>query len=261
MAPIRRYLRISKYSVLECRIYLDNPADTRWLLDPRDPVLKRIFTLIKPLVLPKLREENERAKARKKSNPVKDVIVEDEFEVAIFLRESGTRHSILRRHKTFGISKGRKGNLYELGSTDASPINVTENTLEANPAILVESDNESDIDLQDIPESTQTGETSSYSKRQRGPQSFDNAVDLPGSTRKRTGVVEGLLEEEDGTDDKKLGMATTNEGFNIWGWVLCLLVTRRGQKARTVRTASGASGQALLEEWMSTQVQQDMDED
>jgi hypothetical protein len=76
MAPIRRYLRISKYSVLECRIYLDNPADTRWLLDPRDPVLKRIFTLIKPLVLPKLREENERAKARKKSNPVKDVIVE-----------------------------------------------------------------------------------------------------------------------------------------------------------------------------------------
>ena len=76
MAPIRRYLRISKYSVLECRIYLDNPADTRWLLDPRDPVLRRIFTLIKPLVLPKLREENERAKARKKSNPVKDVIAE-----------------------------------------------------------------------------------------------------------------------------------------------------------------------------------------
>jgi hypothetical protein len=76
MAPIRRYLRISKYSVLECRIYLDNPADTRWLLDPRDPVLKRVFTLIKPLVLPKLREENERVKARKKSNPVKDVIVE-----------------------------------------------------------------------------------------------------------------------------------------------------------------------------------------
>ncbi len=26
MAPIRRYLRITKYSVLECRIYLDNPT-------------------------------------------------------------------------------------------------------------------------------------------------------------------------------------------------------------------------------------------
>jgi hypothetical protein len=261
MAPIRRYLRISKYSVLECRIYLDNPADTRWLLDPRDPVLRRIFTLIKPLVLPKLREENERAKARKKSNPVKDVIAEDEFEVAIFLRESGTRHSILRRYKTFGVSEGREGNQYGLGSTDASPIDVTESTLEANPAILVESDNESDVDLQDIPESTQAGETSSQSERQRGSQSFANTLHLPRSTRNRTGAGEGLPGEEDGTDDKKLGMATTYEGFNIWGWVLCLLVTRRGQKARTVKPASGASGQVLLEEWMSTQVQQDIDED
>ena len=76
MAPIRRYLRISKYSVLECRIFLENPSDTRWLLDSRDPVLPRIFNTIKPLVLPKLREENERALAKKKSNPVKDVLVE-----------------------------------------------------------------------------------------------------------------------------------------------------------------------------------------
>jgi hypothetical protein len=78
MAPIRRYLRISKYSVLECRIFLENPSDARWLLDSnaRDPVLPRIFNTIKPLVLPKLREENERALAKKKSNPVKDVLIE-----------------------------------------------------------------------------------------------------------------------------------------------------------------------------------------
>jgi hypothetical protein len=80
MAPIRRYLRISKYSVLECRIYLDNPSDTRWLLDTRDPnalpMIRRIFETIKPLVLPKLREENERALAKKKSHPVRDVLVE-----------------------------------------------------------------------------------------------------------------------------------------------------------------------------------------
>lgn len=78
MAPIRRYLRISKYSVLECRIYLDNPSDTRWLLDSRHPVLPRIFSAIRPLVLPKLREENERLFAKKKSKPVKDVIAEGE---------------------------------------------------------------------------------------------------------------------------------------------------------------------------------------
>lgn len=76
MAPIRRYLRISKYSVLECRIYLDNPSDSRWLLNPGDPVLPRVFAAIQPLVLPKLREENERLWSRKKGKPVKDVIAE-----------------------------------------------------------------------------------------------------------------------------------------------------------------------------------------
>ena len=61
MAPLRRYLRISPHSVLEVRIYLDNPADSaRWLLHPRDPVLPLVLEAVKPLVLPKLREENER---------------------------------------------------------------------------------------------------------------------------------------------------------------------------------------------------------
>ena len=76
MAPIRRYLRITKYSVIECRIYLDNPSDTRWLLDRRDSVIARVFAAIRPLVLPKLREETARAITKKKDKPVKDVIVE-----------------------------------------------------------------------------------------------------------------------------------------------------------------------------------------
>jgi hypothetical protein len=76
MAPIRRYLRISKYSVLECRIYLESPSDSRWLLDSRDPVLPRVIAAVRPLVLPKLREENERLFMRKKGKPVKDVIAE-----------------------------------------------------------------------------------------------------------------------------------------------------------------------------------------
>lgn len=90
MAPIRRYLRISKYSVLECRIFLENPSDARWLLDTtsRDPVLPRIFNTIKPLVLPKLREENERTLAKKKSNPVKDVLVEGMY-TCVSLAASG----------------------------------------------------------------------------------------------------------------------------------------------------------------------------
>lgn len=76
MAPIRRYVRISKYSVLECRIFLENPADgPRWLLNTQDPALPRVFEAVKPLILPKLREENERAKGKgKKKKSVKDVV-------------------------------------------------------------------------------------------------------------------------------------------------------------------------------------------
>jgi hypothetical protein len=78
MAPIRRYLRITKYSVLECRIYVDNPALAEsWLLNPRNPVLPRVIESVRPLVLPKLREENERAKGKGgKKKGVKDVVVE-----------------------------------------------------------------------------------------------------------------------------------------------------------------------------------------
>ncbi|OAA55309.1 hypothetical protein SPI_08404 [Niveomyces insectorum RCEF 264] len=102
MAPIRRYLRITKYSVLECRIYLDNPALAQsWLLRPRDPVLPRVIESVRPLVLPKLREERERArkKGTKKKGAIRDVLVEDDFEVALFLTETDTRHSLLYKHR------------------------------------------------------------------------------------------------------------------------------------------------------------------
>jgi hypothetical protein len=82
MAPIRRYLRITKYSVLECRIYLDNPALVHaWLLNPSNPVLPRVIESIRPLVLPKLREERERERNRKskKVRSIKDVVIEGAF--------------------------------------------------------------------------------------------------------------------------------------------------------------------------------------
>lgn len=81
MAPLRRYLRITKHSVLEVRIYLDRPADAEaWLLKRDNPALPRVIQAIRPLVLPKLREENERGKSRTgvkaKKKGVKDVVVE-----------------------------------------------------------------------------------------------------------------------------------------------------------------------------------------
>ncbi|KAL1966598.1 hypothetical protein VTN77DRAFT_4009 [Rasamsonia byssochlamydoides] len=251
MAPIRRYLRISKYSVLECRIYLENPADTRWLLDSRDPVLPRIFAAIKPLVLPKLREENERALAKKKSNPVKDVIVEDDFEVAIFLRESGTRHSILTRHKTFGEAKKIESNSNKLTGVDACSADTN---IESGRSIMIDSDEEPEIDLANIPEAISVDTSNDRSKRRRQSNGGHAAS-------KRSKTEDNIPEDPDADDDKKLRLATRYEGFSIWGWVLCLLVTRRGQKTRPSSTASEAPGQVLMEEWISSQVQPDLEDE
>ena len=75
MAPVRRYLRITAKSVLEVRIYLDNPADApRWLLRGQDPALPRVLAAVRPLVLPKLREENENARKAGKRKGIKDVV-------------------------------------------------------------------------------------------------------------------------------------------------------------------------------------------
>lgn len=100
MAPIRRYLRISKYSVLECRIFLSDPADEAWLgsrfeappgtdddqrsvaarVSAPRTMLQRIFETIRPLVVSKLQEESVRrygpGNAKKKAAPVKDVLVD-----------------------------------------------------------------------------------------------------------------------------------------------------------------------------------------
>lgn len=81
MAPLRRYLRITKHSVLEVRIYLDRPSDSdAWLLRRDDPALPRVIEAVRPLVLPKLREENERARGRGgskgKKKGVKDVVIQ-----------------------------------------------------------------------------------------------------------------------------------------------------------------------------------------
>lgn len=135
MPPIRRYLRISRHSALECRIFLENPADgPRWLLNPADPALPRIFEAVKPLVLPKLKEENERAKGKgKKKKSVKDVVVGDDFEVSVFLTDVGTRHNLVVKNKTFR-------------NADA---NLKSNT-RADPVILREESDE-ELDLARIP--------------------------------------------------------------------------------------------------------------
>ncbi|PBP26804.1 hypothetical protein BUE80_DR002266 [Diplocarpon rosae] len=255
MAPIRRYLRITKFSVLECRIYLDNPslADT-WLLSSRNPVLPRIIESVRPLVLPKLREENERSKGKSgKKKGVKDVVVEEEFEVSVFLTETSTRHSLLSKQKIFKEprKKDLRSNSSKLtGVTGDAPIEV-----EDEPVIVREGNEEEELRLQDIPEADYiesddglfVNQEPRSSKRPRAAVGESQSPGLgiePPSKRRR----DDNLKETD--DKKKMAMETTYDGFSIYGRVLCLVVKRRDPKGNAPAGIGG--GQATMENWISS---------
>ncbi|CCC05984.1 hypothetical protein SMACR_00200 [Sordaria macrospora] len=198
MAPIRRYLRITKYSVLECRIYLDNPALAHsWLLNPRNSILPKVIEAVRPLVLPKLREERERAQSKKKSKKrsIKDVVIEDDFEVSVFLTETDTRHSLLHKQKHFRdkIQTKLKSNSSKLtGESREAPVDVdVEAALlreaaddDDVPIIREENDEDQEVNLNDIPTVDETDVISESanrrSKRRRrqpsGPNN-DSGVD------------------------------------------------------------------------------------
>ncbi|KAM0315180.1 hypothetical protein ACHAO8_004119 [Botrytis cinerea] len=224
MAPLRRYLRISKYSVLECRIYVDNPALAEsWLLNPRNPVLPRVIEKVRPLVLPKLREEQERSKSKGKKKGVKDVVSDD-------------------RNK-----KALQSNSDKLtGNTNDAPIEVAD-----GPAIVREASEES-FSLQDIPEVgndsdlfVSEDEGPRGSKRSRiGRDSTDSDFGPLAKRRK-----DGEISEDDDDDKKKMAMDTSYDGFSVNGRVLCLVVKRKDKKGKAP-AASG--GQAMMEDWITS---------
>ncbi|KAF4974159.1 hypothetical protein FZEAL_8924 [Fusarium zealandicum] len=280
MAPVRRYLRISKYSVLECRIYLDNPALAQsWLLNPRNPVLPRVIESIRPLVLPKLREEKERSKKKSsKKKGIKDVIVSDDFEVSIFLTETSTRHSLLTKTKHFREKlppKMESNSSKLIGETDNVPVDVD---AEDRPPVLQEEDEE-EVRLADIP-IAETATRRSKRQREREVRDDDNseasgadetasAIEIDSDTeappqkrhRARTGSSEDDLGENE--DKKKLAIDVSYEGFAIYGQVLCLVVKKR-ETGRAPHNAAGAAasggmggrirpeGQAMMENWISS---------
>ncbi|KAG6160829.1 hypothetical protein E4U37_004842 [Claviceps purpurea] len=268
MAPVRRYLRISKYSVLECRIYLDNPSLAQsWLLNPRNPVLPRIVESIRPLVLPKLREERERSKKKSsKKKSIKDVIVQDDFEVSMFLTETATRHSLLSKKKHFrdkGLPMMQSNSTKLIDETDHVPVDVDGEQEIA--AIFREEDSDDgggNGRLSEIPVARpkRRRDTTTSDLHTEESGGSDNAIDLDSDTErpvtKRARIPSALGEdasegEED--DKKKLAMDVSYEGFAIYGRVLCLVVRRRENKTQRLR--QDAEGQANMDNWItSTQI-------
>ena len=141
----------------------------------------------------------------------------DDFEVSIFLTEVGTRHALMVKQKTFSDREPIKSNSNKLTGHAADPVMIRE-----------ESDDD-DLEISDIPAARDGDGSDPEDDFERGPDRQD--------------------------DKKKLGFNTTYDGFNIWGFVLCLLVERRGGPGNK-SNAGGGHAQALMEEWISTQQEQ-----
>lgn len=109
-----------------------------------------------------------------------------------------------------------------------------------------------ELDLQDIPEESDDG---NGRRSKRGVDDLfvdededDNSEVMP--SRKRRTVLGN--EEDDEDDKKKMAMATTYDGFSIYGRVLCLVVKKR-------HVVGKQAGEAMMENWVaSTQVEQVM---
>jgi hypothetical protein len=145
----------------------------------------------------------------------------DDFEVSIFLTEISTRHSLLVKSKTFKAKDFGDNPLRDLPSNDDDPVVIRE-----------DSDGEDEAALADILS-----------------VDSDNSEVMEPPTKRQKQRASGDHESD---DKKKLGFQTSYNGFSIWGWVLCLLVERKGVPGKR---SDDTSAQALMQEWISSQQQ------
>ena len=187
----------------------------------------------------------------------------DDFEVAVFLTETSTRHSILRKMKTAKTEKGRLGTTNgRLTGTEDAPVEVGEGA----PGLMnEESEDGQGVRMADIPSAAGEEAVNRATLRKEESQeglfvSDDSdeanaeAQETPSSRDGGNGYVGGEKDGK-GDDKKKLGMDTTYDGFSIYGRILCLVVKRRGTAKG--KGMVGSTGQAMMEEWItSTQMQE-----
>ncbi|KAF8433811.1 hypothetical protein BGX38DRAFT_1255540 [Terfezia claveryi] len=224
-----RYLRVSKYTVLETRIYLDDPTLLKsWFLNPRDPILPKVIEAVRSMVLPKLREETARVMSggakSKKNRAVKEVVTGDGFEVVVFLTEGGTRHFVLSKTRLFHAPKPRiKSNTSKyLSGKETEGIHIRE-------------ENEAFVQLQRIPMNSEVGAGNN------APEECDVIL------------VESSDEEgDDVRDEKKPLSQTAYDGFTIYSRVLCLVVKKLDTSNTYAERPRASSGRGMMEDWITT---------
>ena len=169
----------------------------------------------------------------------------DDFQVSIFLKDQSSRHSLLVKKKDFTEKPNLRSNSSKLtgwltGGDANTPVDVD---APAAP-IMVEDDDE--IDLSAIP---------------AAPKSLvdEDAVTIPSDDEDDNEGLFVTAKDRDkvagGDDKKKLAIKTMYDGFAIYGKILCLIVKRTNLETAI---KAGASGQEMMETWVSTQVAQEM---
>ncbi|KAI9672177.1 MAG: hypothetical protein M1831_001991 [Alyxoria varia] len=289
MPPIRRYLRITRHSVLEVRIYLTDPYSQSWLLNPRLDVLPRIIAEIKPFVFQQLRDDSARAggaKSKKKKG-VKDTAYGEDFEVSVFLTDSSTRHAIMVKQKGFREKRKKmRSNSGKLTSwltagTNERPIEVDVDDNDERPVEIREEsgDEERGAGLDKYPEAGAEADDEQphrKSKRRRGEDADDPLfVQADEDVSEDEGFqaatqAGGTGNEAEDDDKKKMKMDLSYDGFSIYGRTLCLVVKKRKgakDKASSANAEEAAGNEVgarhMLENWVSTQAAQEqiIDED
>jgi hypothetical protein len=199
----------------------------------------------------------------------------DDFEVAIFLTPQTSRHSILTKQKQFSNKAPLKSNSNKLtnwlttGTTD-KPIDVDDDA-----PIIVQEEDDGGVNMEAIPEAPNIGGDINdslfvHSSSEDDDEGFFQTQRTPPSARRRRrpqpedppdDTGEGEDSDRQGPDNKKnLGLQTQYDGFSIYGSMLCLIVKRRGGPSGLKENGPSTS-QAMMENWVSTQVMMDLEED
>lgn len=205
-----------------------------------------------------------------------DSTVSEDFEVAIFLKETSTRHSLLTKQKQFTNKPKLKStgkNLTGWLNSNENPITITITDDAQAPAVLREEDDDNVVELQDIPEATakikrktpagdedgdadddalfvSSSDEEFFTTQRAKPSTKRRKVRQPSRPPSEEFPPAELMDEDD--DKKKLLLDTSYDGFSIYGRILCLIVTRKGKvDAQTGAPAIG--GSQMMEQWVSTQ--------
>ena len=102
------------------------------------------------------------------------------------------------------------------------------------------------------PNTTDQDQTRVTTKRTRDSQSFDS-VNYEQPLKRNKSHHDLFLDDE--TDEKKMIMQTTYDGFSVYGRALCLVVKRRDTAGKE------PIGQAAMENWIASTQQLPADEE